>query len=247
MSCATSIGSWPELVAWLDGDGAVARWAAREPELRELNSVGELARRTARADPRADAVLGALVRIAAADGGSDSDAVLVVLHLLWPGLRGLVRLVRTVEDNAEELVAGQAAIQIGAYPWRRRRRRYAANLLRDIHSAVARELRCDCRSPEPRDADVPLVDVIEWRAGLSLDDDDLDVYDVFTWARRTGVVAPEDVRLLLEIEHAAEFVSRPRDAVAARHGWTARTLDRHRHRALNSLRAAVPAYLAAVA
>lgn len=249
MSCATAIGSWSALVARLDAENTAARWAAKMPALRDLASVGDLAVWTQRGHRQADHALGALVQLAASDGGDDPDAVLAVLHLLWPGLRCIIQLVGTVENTAEELVAGQAVVEIRSYPWQRRNRRFAANLLMDIHSAVARELRVDCRSREPRDSEI-VIDALDgdfWLSSLATDEDDLDVYDLFTWATRTGVVTEDEVRLLLEIEHAAEFLRRPRAAVADSHGWTTRTLDRRRHRALAALRDAAPAYLVAVA
>lgn len=249
MSCAPSIGPWSALVERLDARSTAARWAAIEPELRGLSSAGDLARWTERGQRRADRVMGALVRLAARDGGDEPDATLVVIHLLWPGLAFLVRRVRTIDQNAEDLVVGHAAIQICDFPWQRRKRRFAANLLMDIQSAVARELRCHTRSSEPREADVPLDPLRADRLlGVpGLDDDDLDINDLLTWATQTGVVAEDEARLLLEIEHAAEVSRRPRQLVADSHGWTTRTLDRRRHRALAALRTASPAYLAAVA
>jgi hypothetical protein len=248
MSCATSIGSWSALVARLDAENTAARWAANVPALRDVASVGDLAIWTQRGHSQADQVLCALVQLAALDGGDDPDAVLVVLHLRWPGFRYLIQLVGTVEQSAEELVAGQAVIQIRSYPWRRRPRRCAANLLLDTQAAVGRELRVSGRCCDPRDAEVA-IDAMdrEVRPVRLVDEDALDVYDLFTWATRTRVVTVDEVRLLLEIELAAEYLRGPRAVIADLHGWTTRTLDRRRHRTLAALRDAAPAYLTAVA
>jgi hypothetical protein len=174
---------------------------------------------------------------------------MVVIHLLWPALGYLVRRIRSFERTAEVLVAGQAAIQIRSFPWRRRTRRFAANLFLDIQGALTRELRCHCRSHEPRSADVDIDSLgdDEWPVCPGPGDGDLDVHDLLTWGMRTGVVTNDEVRLLLEIEYATELLPTPREAIAAARGCSIRNLDRRRHRALAALRAAGPAYLAAVA
>src|SRR4051812_19198432 len=101
MSCASSIGSWAALVTRLVADGAAVRWAGCEPDLHGLTSVADLALWTERGQPRSDGVLGALVRLASADGGDEPDAALVVMHLLWPALGYLIRRVRRFERAAE--------------------------------------------------------------------------------------------------------------------------------------------------
>ena len=80
-------GSWPELTDRLDAAAAMTRWAVREPVLGSWTSVRALPAALAAGTDRdrADAVLGALVRCAARDGGDDPDAALVVLHLLRHG------------------------------------------------------------------------------------------------------------------------------------------------------------------
>ena len=74
MSCATSIGSWSSLVVRLDAENTAAKWAASVPALRDLASVGDLAGRTQRGHQQSDDTLGALVQLAASDGGDDDGA-----------------------------------------------------------------------------------------------------------------------------------------------------------------------------
>src|SRR5688500_3421368 len=85
----TIVGSWPALAARLDDDAIVVRWSATEPALVGLRSVDDLLAvwPDGGAGDRPDAVLAALVRLAAVDGGRDDDALLLTLHLL----SGLVR------------------------------------------------------------------------------------------------------------------------------------------------------------
>jgi hypothetical protein len=85
MPVPSTLGSWPALVARLDAAGRPHWWSA-EPALRELTTIQQLQDWTTAGNPqRADAVLGALVRLAAGHGAGDVEATLVVLHLLWPG------------------------------------------------------------------------------------------------------------------------------------------------------------------
>ena len=81
-------GSWAGLVARLNSAAAVHRWCAAEPALTGMTGVTDITGTVAMgADPdRADEVMGALVRLAALDGGDDADAVLLLVHLLSNGV-----------------------------------------------------------------------------------------------------------------------------------------------------------------
>jgi hypothetical protein len=79
MPVPSTLGSWPALVARLDAAGRPHWWSA-EPALRELTTIQQLQDWTTAGNPqRADAVLGALVRLAAGHGAGDVEATLVVL------------------------------------------------------------------------------------------------------------------------------------------------------------------------
>ena len=77
----TIAGSWPALAARLDAAQTLARWGSAEPCLGGWDSLSDLpgALRAGADADRADALLGGLVRVAAADGGDDPDAVLVLV------------------------------------------------------------------------------------------------------------------------------------------------------------------------
>ena len=103
-------------------------------ELASLVSVGT--------DPaRADAVIGALVRLAAADGGRDDDALLVLLHLLSDMVLALAARLADLTPDVLGVIVSELACQIRAYPWRRRSRAWAANLRAETRRAVLAEFR----------------------------------------------------------------------------------------------------------
>jgi len=258
MSDVFPLGSWPALVARLDAAGRPGRWSTA-PALRELTTVSQLRDWTAPGDPqRADDVLGALVRFAAAKGGDDTEATLVLLHLLWPGAARIARRLRHLVLDPEALVIGQLAIQIRHFPFERRTRAHAANLLMDAHAAIGRELRPRLwgrggRAPEIlvdplADVDHPHGPVLDKPYLDRADCEDLDLVDMLLWARRSGAVDPLDLAVLVELEYAKD---RPghggaQQQVAHAHGWTIRTVQRRRDRALAALRACRFDYLAAV-
>lgn len=247
-------GRWPDLVARLDAADAVARWARTESALSGIDSVARLSDLTALGqDPmRADALLGALVRTAAVDGGDDVDAALVVLHLLGDGLRALVDRLADLGggDRLGHLLAGQLMIQIRAFPWRRRVHAYAANLLLDTKLAVMRELgfRRGRRGPEsPHEA----LGSAWWWAEACLDtagdsEDPLtELLELLTWATRTGAADPTDMRLLWQLQASRGYGEQACTQVAHAWGISNRTVRRRSGRALAALRTAVPAYTAA--
>jgi hypothetical protein len=104
-------GSWPDLVARLDTAGTVRRWAAAEAALTGLTGIDDITGTLAKgADPdRADEVVGALVRLAAGDGGDDADAVLLLLHLLSDGVLALAGRMPGPPDLLPVIVAEPAA------------------------------------------------------------------------------------------------------------------------------------------
>lgn len=265
MSMPSTLGSWPALVAHLDAARRPQRWSA-SPELRELTTTEQLKEWTAEGTKpsRADEVLGALVRLAANHGGADADATVVLVHLLWSGAARVAARFRHLCPDPEALVAGELALQIQRFPFERRRRAHAANLLRDTQRAVWRELR-PYRIDRPARLSERLVDPIDdaraadaeyGRPGLldrpytdPADTDDLDLVDMLLWARRTGAVDPVDLAVLVELEYVRERadVQVPQEYVARAHGCTVRTVQRRAARATAALRACCKDYLAAVA
>ena len=254
---ATPVGGWTELTDRLDGQGALERWALREPTLAGLNceQLSDLLRQGV--DPAlADALLGALVRLGAAAGGADPDAVLLLLHLLSDGAAALAGRLGDLADDVLGLIVGELTVQIRAFPVERRTRAYAANLLHDTRAAVLRELLPHRSRSRPHAAEVLVDPTDPQRARLLFeqkvsDDQDVDLLDLLVWAERTGVVDGRDVVALLATERARDerpdaqrrFVA----AAAAAAGMSPRTTQRRHRQALTALRAARSSYLSAVA
>ena len=251
----STIGSWADLIDRSDRAGALRRWRGLEPALAGVAGLPELAAllRPGSDPVRADELLGALVRLAAADGHDDPDAVLVLLHLLSEGARALAVRLADLADDMLGLVVGELTVQIRVFPWRRRTRAYAANLLLDTKTALWRELRPHRTRTCPGAGEV-LVDPTDARRVAGLfdrsvpdGDGDLDLLDLLVWAKRTGVVDAEDVALLLHVEHARERGGAAQLRAAAEWGINERTLRRRRERTLTALQGASAAYLAVCA
>lgn len=252
-----TVGSWDELEGRLTDQHTLKRWGQREAVLSDLSDLVSLSQQLcAGADrQRADALLGALVRLAAADGCDDADAVLLLLHLLSDGAQVLAARIADLTDDPLGLVVGELTVQIRSFPWRRRTRAYAANLLLDTKKALWRELKPHRTRTVP-DADEVLIDPTDARAVAGLfdstvvspgDDDELMLTDVFAWAEATGVAQARDLGLLLQIERNREHGGNVQVELARACGMSERTLRRHRDRALAALRAACSSYLAACA
>lgn len=249
----TVAGSWAHLVSRLDAAHKVACWAEAEPVLAGLTQVGELAELTrAGCDrERADEVLGALVHLAAADGGDDADAVLVLIHLLARGVLALAERLAVQETTSDMvgLVAGQLAIEIRAFPWRRRRRAYAANLLLDTRRALAHELGCGRRRPRrpiPVSPDNSVWEVLlEPMPGADVPTPWVELVDVLTWAVRQRIADPQDLWRVWRLEQLRGYGAAAEARVAAAWGVHERTVRRLRARTLAELQAAAPDYLAA--
>lgn len=150
-------GSWPNLVDRLDRAGRPASRATQPPALAGLVSVADLPDMVAEHVPpaHADEVIGALVGLAAVAGGDDPDAVLVLLQLLSGGVHALAAKLGHLSDNILTVVVGDLTCRIRRYPWRRRTRAYAKNLLLDTKQAL---LRGEIRAGLPDQPAVVLVD-----------------------------------------------------------------------------------------
>jgi hypothetical protein len=110
-------------------------WVAAEDALPDLPGLADLpdwAR--AQSAGRVDEVLWTLARLGAPDGGGESAAVAALAWLLLPGARRVARSLgggRYAED-----VAAQLWLECVCFPWPRLRR-VAANVLWNVHRAVA--------------------------------------------------------------------------------------------------------------
>jgi hypothetical protein len=250
-------GSWPSLAARLDTGHTITRWGNLEPALSRVETVSQLPNLLARgtSHSRSDEILGALVRLAAADGHDDPDATLVVLHLLSDGALAIAHNLDDLSGDILALIVGELTVQIRSFPWRRRTRAIAANLLLDTKAALWRELRPQ-RTPTYRRGRDVLVNPLDRQLVARLLDDvvagpgdcgELDLFDVCVWAERTGVAPAADLALLLDVTDARQHGGDAQRRVAARWQIDERTLRRRRNRALGALAAASDAYLAACA
>jgi hypothetical protein len=256
--------TWPALAERVERSGRWPSWVVAEPILASAGGLDEVM--TIAADSahprRADGLLAALVRLGAADGGNDQDAAAVVALLLANGAARLAGQLRNLSGDIDQMVAGQVWLQIREFPWRRRRRAIAANILMDARREVLRDLGVDTRSAS-RGVVLILVDTTgvgsatgavagvlvdhARRAGLG---DELNLVAVLEWATGRGVVTDQDAAILLELaslqvagtvrglSSAAEI-----SAVATRRGVNEKTVRRSRDRAIRSLVGAREAYL----
>ena len=256
--------NWPALEERIERSGRWSSWVANEPALAGLNGLGEVvAIAQDSADrARADGLLAALVRLGAVDGGNDRDAAQAVALLLANGSARLAQQLRNLSKDIDAMVAGQLWLQIREFPWRRRRRAIAQNILMDARRAVLRDLGVDNRRSS-RGFEVILVDttavgaahdggsdtLVDHNPGSELGDE-LNLLALLDWATGKGVVTDQDAAILLELaglevagtvrglNSAAEI-----RAVATRHGVNEKTVRRSRDRALRSLVSVRDVYL----
>lgn len=227
---------WQHLVAAPATAAALTRWRRIEPELAPYTDLETL--RAAvhdRSDPdRSDRILSALVRLAATSGHGETLAARVVLQLLIPGAVQLGRRLSTLFGDyatSEAVVFAELAILIRTYPWQRRPRRIAANLLLDCRQRLL-------RSHHRHHAEVS--------AGLILQDpastadhceEEYALHDLLRWARRQGVINKLEAQLLVA-NHVAEV---PMHQLTATFGRSRSTLFAIRSAAEQRLRHALTA------
>jgi hypothetical protein len=264
---------WGQLTAALATQTALRRWGRLEPALAgyaDLEQVRAAAHRR-RAVQQSDELLGALVRLAACDGGDDPLAARALLQFLLPGAAALAyRLAHLPRAEAIAAVLSTLSCRIRTYPWRRRPHRIAANLLldteMDLRRARARERasvelsltaladRADRRRSTADRLDL----VLAWASRSAeqplyprrptdpaeIDEDPREeLLTLFCWAVDTAVISPADVALLTAID----LHQHPVAALADEHAIAPRSLARRRQRALARLRAARQDYLQATA
>ncbi len=248
--------SRPEFAARLDASSTFVRWAAVAPALSCGGDVDSIVGVFAELAPRSrpihhDALLGALLQLAARDGGDDADAVLAVVHTMAEGAARLAR-----RGYGDGLVLGELTIQIRSYPWRRQGRAVAANLLRNTaHALCCEENHAWMRTRQyVQRVSEHAVGIRPWSdvdadeptslAAGEQSEDSLDLVDLLLWAERTGVVDARDLSMLVEYHYGREATGAGHDHVARLFGVTERTSKRRCATAMEALRAAVPEYLA---
>jgi hypothetical protein len=242
----TLAGDWSTLTGRL-ATGGLRRWTRTVAKLVDLDDVDALL--AAWTDPaRTHQVAAGLIRLAAADGAGDDDAVLLLLHLLSGVVTRLSYQLGDLSPDITAIVVSELTCQIRAYRWRVRTGGLVANLEKETRRAVLADLHPSDRYHPDRVE--RLTDDGHLSDGHRLaftepggDEDDLDLVDLLTWAAAAGVPAA-DLRLLVESERGRGAFQ----AAAARSlGITERQVRRRRARTLHALRDLAPGYLAAVA
>lgn len=190
---------WQALTASPATTRALVRWAAAYPALADYADLPALQAATEdRSDKeRSDAILAALARLAARDGGDDPLAARVLLQLLMAGAVRLAQRITAVTGDpigAQTDVLAELAALIRTYPWRRRPRRIAANLLLDCQQRLSRAARHN-RGEVPVGLQ-PLPDNETDPAASREADERVEVIDLFVWAQTRGVLSAEEALLL---------------------------------------------------
>jgi hypothetical protein len=245
----TLIGPWETLTARLQHGGRLARWTGEAAELAGLDDVDGLLQ--AWADPARTHRVGAgLIRLAAADGSHDNDALLLLLHLLSGVVWRLTSQLADLSPDITGLVLSELTCQIRSYRWRVRTGGLVANLELDTRRGVLADLRPTDRYHPDRVERLTDNGVVYPAHRLAFtdaaEDEDVDLIDLLLWAAAAGV-DEGDLQLLLESEQARTHRGARADSrVAQTHGISRRHLLRRRARALMARRAVAPAYLTAV-
>jgi hypothetical protein len=188
---------WQHLAGSRATATTLAGWRRLEPVLaghRDLESLRTVAHN--RADPTAaDALLAALTRLAAIDGHDQPLAARVILQLLLPGAIRLAGSLRgMLGTDAAGAVLGEVAIGARTYPWRRRPRAVAANLLLDARLRLTRRFHRHGREtptglvPDHDDCGTTVMEYAE--ATLA-------VHHLLAWAQDNGVLDAFETRLLI--------------------------------------------------
>lgn len=246
------------VMSTLEGAGKWAQWQAAEPRLSGFASLEEAREGWRRRDERCYQVVAGLTALGSRRGGDDDDAALAVAVLLEEGVN---RVAMTLSDVCEiehvtatvweevKVAEPSLAKYAARYLLQRARQRLtspAAGMVDRVH-ATSLDQRLGWDTPgtagEGQDRDLLL-------AVPEVEDPVEDLADLLTWAREIGVIASEEIDLLVELM-AAENDGMAREeaqrAVGERHGVAMRTIRRRRDRTTARLRDVAPQYLAAIA
>lgn len=242
--------------------GKWAVWCELEPRLAGFADLDEARQGWRRRDERCYQVVAGLSALGSRRGGDDDDAALAVVVLLEEGVSRVAMSLTDVceldDVNAAVWEAAKAAEpQVGSRAAEYLLKRAKQRLLRPAAGMIAR---VETSSLDQRLGwEVPGgglqtgTDAAAHELSLThaeIQDPVEDLSDLLTWAREVGVIATEEVDLLLELlaaENAGMAREEAQRVVGERHGVAMRTIRRRRDRTAEQLRDAVPSYLAATA
>lgn len=254
------------VISSLERSGKWTEWQQAEPRLAGFASLEEAREGWRQRDERCYQVVAGLTALGSRRGDDDDAAALAVAVLLEDGVN---RVAMTLTDVCQiddvnatvwEEVKGaepQVGCHAATYLLRRTRQRLsrpAAGMVSridttsleartDMNNSLVIGSQADGAGRADQDRDLIL-------AVAQVEDPAEDLADLLSWAREVGVIATEDVDLLVELL-AAENDGLAREeaqrVVGERHGVAMRTIRRRRDRTAARLRDAAPQYLAAIA
>jgi hypothetical protein len=241
------------------------RWLLNEPMLARLGSLAELRERRG---SEADQLLGALVRLAAKDGGDDELAARAVAYqLAGEAVRVAIEL-RDLGPDVDLVVLASLWLEICSFPSRRRTRAFATSIRMSTRRSALRYLlsrpcergRLVMMPPEDiAERAVPAVPCLPGGATAAESREELVEY--LRWCVEGGRVTQEEAALMLELV-AAGWQTADRgvlklkrgvcslhavQVVADRRGRSAKSIIRERDRVLGLLRSAAVDYFLDVA
>ena len=252
------------VIGTVSSSGKWEQWCRSEPRLDGFANLEEVLAAWRRRDRRCYQVVAGLTALGSRRGGDDDDAALAVVVLLQDGV---TRIATTVSDVCERDDVNTAVweevkaaeLQLGAHAARYLLQRSRQRLTRPATGMVARvrassldqsfdsvgsgSQRHHPRSGARSDRDIPM-------AAPQVEDPVEDLTDLLIWARETGVIAHEEVDLLIELlvaDHDGLPREKAQQIIAERRGVVMRTIRRRRDATVARLRQAAPAYLAAIA
>ena len=267
MPLLRQVGITPQELDELVDNGRWRQWCLAEPDLAQFNSLKAV--RELRG-PVEDQALGALLRLAATDGGDDQLAAVAVLHQLGGSVRVIARhFWHLSDDDVEGIVVGAIWEQIRSYDWHNRPRHHAAALHHGTRRSVRSTLMPDTSRTLGRRVILlnPQSWVFEAVAGQAeasvgrLDAfDSRDQLDIFlTWAIGQGIVDDQDIGLLaslMDLDRTNPQIPRwlrgacsmaAVERMASERGICTKSVYRARDKVLSKLRDAAPQFLDEVA
>lgn len=237
-------------------------WCRAEPDLADFHCLKAIRELRGSTEDRA---LGALLRLAAKDGGDDQLAAVAVLHQLGSIARTIARhFWHAAGGDADAIVAGAMWEQIRAYDWRRRTKYHAAAIYHATRKSVRALLlrddsRWQTRGVVPIDPQSWLIESIACPAEDSTasvanlgPQDQLDA--LLGWSLQRGIVNKDDVDLLTALMDADRgnpaITKWMRGAcsmsavahAASQRGVCGKSVTRARDRAIAKLREAAPTF-----
>lgn len=242
------------------------RWVAAEPVLAALGSLSEL--RELRG-PAADQCLGALVRLAAQDGGDDELAIRAVAHqLAGEALRVAIELCDLGPD-VDHIVMKSLWQEIRTFPSRRRTRAFATSLRRSTRRSALQDLlyrpserrRLVLKPPEELPEPSAAAWAVSQETPTTAAHSREELVEYLHWCVQADRITDQDAALMLELV-AAGWQTADRGVlklkrgvcslhavtvVAERRGLCAKTIIRERDRVLGLLRDAAMDYINDVA